>query len=214
LTGPTREAVRGTAVGIAVLACFALAWTGWGMSTGVPTSVATPLHAVTISCSVILVAGALLTYRWAGRIPAGASQATDRGRRIGHRFGLIVAAEFIGLATATWIVAVTGHPRLIPAIVCLGVGIHFFPLRRLFAVPIYDRTGAGLCLIAMATFVLAPATGRPALWTIVPGVGAALILYATCVLLLRDNIISTRHGRERSTPALVDSTTTATHLTP
>ena len=190
--GPTREQLRGGAVGIAVLAYFALAWTGWGASTGMPTAVEIPVISAAALCTLTLFGGAVFTYRRGASVPPGVHSA--QGRSIGRRFGVIVAAEFIGLAIIAWIPGVTGHPQLIPAIVCLGVGIHFFPLRRLFAVPIYDRTGTALCVIALATVVLAPVTGQPRLWTMLPGLGAALTLYITCALLLRGNTTGTRHA--------------------
>ena len=76
---------------------------------------------------------------------------------------------------------------MIPAVVCAGVGIHFIPLARLFHVPAYYVTAGALCLIAIATFAIAPATSTAALWTLLPGIGAALVLYATCGVLLRQS---------------------------
>jgi hypothetical protein len=46
----------------------------------------------------------------------------------------------------------------------------------------YHATAAAMCVLAVVTFALAPAD--PALWTLLPGVGSALTLYATCGLLL------------------------------
>ncbi|MGW0228475.1 hypothetical protein ACWDWO_09200 [Actinopolymorpha singaporensis] len=83
----------------------------------------------------------------------------------------------------------TGRPEVIAPVVCLGVGIHFFPLRRLFAVPLYDATGLALCAIAVATAIAAPLSGNAALWTLLPGVGAAITLYATGALLLRPSYL-------------------------
>lgn len=185
-TAPTvahfREELRGRAVGTAVLAYFALAWTGWGMSAGVPTAVEAPVTAISALCFLVLVGGAVVVYRRAASLPSGHD--TAQSRRISRRFGIIVAAEFIGLIILAGILAATGHSQLIPAVVCLGVGIHFFPLRRLFNVPIYDRTGAVLCAIAIATAPLATFAHQPALWTMLPGFGAALTLYTTSALLL------------------------------
>ena len=96
-----------------------------------------------------------------------------------------MAAEFIGLAVIARVLALLDRPELVPLIVCLGVGIHFFPLARLFHVPIYVRTGTALCAIAVVTVVLAPLLGMPALWTVVPGFGAALTLDVTAALLAR-----------------------------
>jgi hypothetical protein len=80
-----------------------------------------------------------------------------------------------------------GHAVVIPAVVSAGVGIHFIPLGRLFHVPVYYVTAAALCLIAVATFAIAPATSTEALWTLLPGIGAALVLYATCGVLLQQS---------------------------
>lgn len=193
VSGPAREERRGGAIGIAVLAYFSLAWTGWGMSTGVPTAVEVPVIAAAALCSLVLVAGAVRTYRQAAVLPSG--ELAGRGRSTDRRFGLVVAAEFIGLAVIARILVVTGHSQLIPTMVCLGVGIHFFPLSRLFTVRLYDRTGAALCLVALATAVLAPLTGQAALWTMLPGFGAALTLYATCALLVRGKTMRPRGAR-------------------
>lgn len=188
--GPSREAVRGGAVGTGVLAYFALAWTGWGMSTGVPTAVELPVIAAAAVCSVAILIAAVRRYRRAGALPAGGQPA--HGARINRRFGSIVAAEFIGLAVIARVLVVTGTSQLIPAMVCLGVGIHFFPLARLFHAPLYDRTGAALCLIALTAAVVTPLSGHAPLWTMVPGFGAAITLYVTCALLIRGNITGRR----------------------
>lgn len=177
----SRADLRGRAIGTINLALFALAWTSWGL-TGIGDSVAMPAIAAAVLCSVACVAGAILVFRRAAAAPG--SMDVARGRAVGRRFGAVVAAEFIGLAVIAWILGATGHSRLIPAVVCLGVGIHFFPLARLFAMPLYDRTGAALSLVAVATVVLAPLTGNATLWTLLPGIGAALVLYATCTSLL------------------------------
>ncbi|MGH3797414.1 MAG: hypothetical protein ACRDSP_21305 [Pseudonocardiaceae bacterium] len=152
------------------------------MSVGVPAAVEAPVIAVAGLCFLLLAGRAVLAYRRAASLPCGHD--VGRGRAIGRRFGIIVAAEFIGLFVVAAVLAVNGHPEPIPAVVCLGVGIHFFPLRRLFNVAIYDRTGMVLCLIAVATALLAPLTGTPTLWTMLPGIGAALTLYITGALLL------------------------------
>lgn len=121
-------------MGTVVLGYFALAWTGWGMSVGVPTPVKATVIATACLCFLVLVGRALATYRRAGSLPPGLDSRQRRG--VGRRFGIIVAAEFIGLDVAASVLSTSGHPEPIPAVVCLGVGIHFFPLRRLVNVAI------------------------------------------------------------------------------
>ncbi|HEY1485550.1 MAG TPA: hypothetical protein VGF84_05570 [Micromonosporaceae bacterium] len=121
--------------------------------------------------------------------PGGRSDAPDRAGSpdIGRRFGLIVAIEWIGLGVVAGLLGATGHAVAIPAVICFGVGLHFFPLARLFHVRIYVLTGILLCLIAVATLILAPLTSAGALWTALPGFGAAVVLYATIIALLRES---------------------------
>lgn len=145
------------------------------------------------SASTALIAASVLTYRRAASLPGGSRAA--RGRLVGRRFGLVVAAELLGLGVIARLLTATHHAQLTPAVICLGVGVHFFPLARLFAAPIYHRTGAALCLVAVLTAVLAPTTHHPVLWTALPGIGAAGVLYATCALLVHGYTAGTGHGR-------------------
>ncbi len=192
-TAPPRRIaeLRGRAFGVTILAFFAVAWTGWGTSNLLTGSASLIVMGLAVLASVGLATTAWHIARRA--IPAASTQentssgdGTDAGRDVGRRFGLIVAAEWVGLGIVAGILGGTGHAQVIPAVICLGVGTHFFPLARLFHVPVYYLTGAVLSLLAVATVILAPATSTPTLWTALPGIGAAVTLYATCVSLLSD----------------------------
>lgn len=181
-----RAELRGRASGMIVLAWFGLAWTGWGLSEGFGPGVEVPVLAAAGLCFAGLVAVAITLFRRARTYPAGDPvRGREIGRAVGWRFGLIVAAEFIGLFVVARVLAVLGATELVPLIVCLGVGVHFFPLARLFHVPVYVRTGVALCALAVLTAVLAPLLGAPVLWTALPGFGAALTLYVTAALVPR-----------------------------
>jgi hypothetical protein len=182
---PRIAEVRGRALGVTVLTFFALAWVGWGTGGHLPTG-----PQVIIIVLAALLSVALTTYAWrltrrlSPDIPSAGGDPA-RGDSPSRSFGLIVAAEWIGLFVVAAILGATGHAAVIPAVVCAGVGIHLIPLGRLFHLPAYYVTAGALCLIAIATFVIAPATSTAALWTLLPGVGAALILFATGGVLLR-----------------------------
>jgi len=187
---PPRSAeVRGRALGVTVLSFFALAWVGWGTGGHLPT-----IPQVIVAALAALLSVALTTYAW--RLPRRmrpdpqrADNTSDSGGSPSRSFGLIVAAEWIGLFVIAGILGATGHAAAIPAVVCAGVGVHFIPLARLFHVPAYYVTAGALCLIAIATFAIAPATSTAALWTLLPGLGSALVLYATCGVLLRHSAL-------------------------
>lgn len=181
-----RAELRGRASGMIVMAWFGLAWTGWGLSEGFGAGVEVPVLVVSGLCFAGLVAAAVVLFRRARTYPEGdPERGREIGRAIGWKFGVIVAAEFIGLGIIAWILGRFGATELVPVIVCLGVGVHFFPLARLFHVPVYVRTGAALCAFAALTAVLAPLLGAPVLWTALPGFGAALTLYVTAALVPR-----------------------------
>ncbi|MFD2078404.1 hypothetical protein SAMN05421678_11454 [Actinopolymorpha cephalotaxi] len=182
-TGLARPEVRGRAVGIVVMSFFAFGWTGWGLSTGVPAGVANVVRIVSALCLLSLLGWAILAFRRSASLHPGT---TDyQSRRVGRTFGIVVGAEFLGLFVVAAVLGRTGHPEVIAPVVCLGVGIHFFPLRRLFGVRLYDATGLAMCVTAIATAIVAPLSGNTALWTLLPGLGAAFTLYATGALLLR-----------------------------
>jgi len=196
-----RAELRGRASGVSILAFFALAWTGWG----------TGGHLPTVAQVVLMVAAAVFSAALAGiawhRVRAfeasvggaaeGAGDITDGGdrggsggdaagrRRISRRFAIVVGIEWIGLFILAGALGATGHEVVIPAVVALGVGLHFIPLARLFGVGVYHLTAVLMSLSAVAAMVLAPLVGRPALWTLLPGLGSAVVLYGTCVALLR-----------------------------
>ncbi|ARF58872.1 hypothetical protein [Streptomyces gilvosporeus] len=181
-TGRTRAELRGRAAGSGILAFFAFGWTGCGIS-ALPATVGLALLAVAGLTSATVAALAIRNARRAATAPAGGDPA--RGKATGRRFGLVVTAEWIGIFVAVRLLGTFGHTQLIPAAIALGVGIHFFPLARLFSLRAYHLTGTALCLIALATALLAPLAGTDALWTMLPGFGSALTLYATCTHLLR-----------------------------
>lgn len=172
---------RGRAVGASVLAVFAFAWTAWGLSAAAASAVRRPMLGAAALASLALVLGATSVFRRATSTPSG-EPATRPAT--GPRFGLVAGLQFAAIPVGSLLLARVGHSRVIPAFICFVVGLHFFPLRRLFGVTFYARTGTALCLVAFTTVLLAPLTGHPTLWTMIPGLGAAATLYATGAVLV------------------------------
>jgi hypothetical protein len=179
------RALRGRAVGVITLACFALGWTGVGV-TSLPGAVAASVAVAAAALSVLGVIGAVRVFR---RLAADSVHATHSDADVrpgGSRLvAAVVGAEFVGVLLLARLLPLTGHGDIVPVAVCLVVGVHFFPLARLFEVPLYLRTAVALCAVAAATAPCAVLTDRAELWTLVPGAGAAVSLYVTCAALLR-----------------------------
>jgi hypothetical protein len=77
--------------------------------------------------------------------------------------------------------------RFIPAVTALIVGIHFFPLARLFRVPVYYITGVLLSVLALVALLLGlPLAGpSPYNWSLFVGVGTTLVLWLTLLSITR-----------------------------
>lgn len=147
--------------------------------------------------AVLVVAG--LRLRRAGF--ASEARSSRRGAapahadRIRWRFRLVNVAQGLGIGIAVFACVRLRRPELIPAAGALVVGLHFFPLATLFRVPLYHATGAALCSVAVATpLVAAPLGAQTAAWQVVPGVGAAVILWATSAVLVVGGLGSIRRG--------------------
>ncbi|WP_051251225.1 DUF7010 family protein [Paenibacillus harenae] len=184
LTGVPGAAVRGTASGVFFMAVFGTLWAytgimglqGWGL----------PLLLIAaVAIGAALVFGGVYLIRSSRALPVQSAEADPRfGNRTRFRFNVIFAAEGIAIAIAIAICNAVRHTELIPLIIAIIVGVHFFPLAPLFKVGLYHVTGALLCLLSIVTWVFVPEKvlleGHEILtYMTVVGLGSALILWAT-----------------------------------
>ena len=102
-------------------------------------------------------------------------------RRRFNRVGMAQAAAIIATVAA---LVLGGRPTLVPAAVCLVVGLHFVPLTSLFDQPQFRWTAAGLCLVAALAGSL-HLWGRSTAAIVVAGCGAAVVLWATSLHVAR-----------------------------
>ena len=80
------------------------------------------------------------------------TRATERPRVRG-RFFWIVVLEVVGIALVNGAAIFTGNLSLLVPVDLIIVGVHFFPLAKLFDVPRYIALGAAFCLISVLTIV-------------------------------------------------------------
>lgn len=95
--------------------------------------------------------------------------------KTGMWFGIIFAWEGIGIGVASGILAGLGLADWIGVAIVIIVGLHFFPLARLFDIRTDYAIGAVLIVLGIATPLL---VSEPSTWFDVIGYGAALTLYA------------------------------------
>jgi len=135
-----------------------------------------------VATFAVLMTGAHRLRRSATMVPASPRPAGLAAMQ--RRFTVVIAAETVAIIAAGNILARSGHSRWIPAVICALVGLHFIPLARLFSIPLYYATATALCLVAGATMILGASHGPTGLWQLLPGFGAALVLWATSAGLL------------------------------
>lgn len=173
----TVEAPEGTER-IGAIACwaFGIAWAIWGI---------TGLSGGAVLAGVAVIAVALAGLSAVTAFRAGA---TSRPRRLPadwqRRYNLLVLAEFVIIFLASLALGRTGHAELIPAAICLVVGIHFFPLASIFDMPPYRWTAIALCVVAAIGAGLLGVTGA-ATGRAVVGLGAAAVLWVSAFWVTR-----------------------------
>ncbi|MBT3152315.1 hypothetical protein HTV45_15715 [Streptomyces sp. CHD11] len=161
--------------GTLVLAVFAMLWAFSGAS---GTGSATDVVPVTVEVAAVLVTvvAIYLGHReGAAPSPRTVSLPANWARGV----GIVNGAEVLAILAVIAATVGTGHPRLVPSAVALVVGLHFFPLARLYDQRQYRWTGALLSAVAVAGFALTAAGLPGESLRIVVGLGCALVLWAT-----------------------------------
>lgn len=160
--------------GSIIMSVFALVW-----AVGVPGFASAAVQFTVIVVALALtVATMALALRGNVRGPAdGSRRMPSDWRRRYNRVGLI---ETIAILVAVFGLIWSGLQELIPATVCLIVGIHFFPLARIFNQALYRWVGIALCVAAALGVGALMVTNAASVRAIV-GLCAAGILWITSV---------------------------------
>jgi len=188
----SRAETRGRAIGLLVFATAGPAWITWGTS-GLASAVTMPAIVLALAASVALYAGAVFLLRRAGSLPPNVDRAAVRtANRV---FVIVNVLQILAMVIGSRLLGASGNPEFIPALICLVLGIHFFPLARVFHMPLYARMATAQCVLAIDGAAAALLTRRHELATIVPAVGAGLTLFAAGFLLLRQTAALVRQAR-------------------
>ena len=102
--------------------------------------------------------------------------------RIGY--GLIVATEGAAISVGGPILGHFHRPELYGQWVGAVVGLHFFPLGKLFKLPLYYGTGAAISLAAFSSLLISPSPLR----SVLSAGGTGLALWITSVVILSENL--------------------------
>ena len=145
-------AVEGTATGMIMMAVFTTMWAGVAYS-----GMQAPYSYVLIifpALALYFAINAVKLFKSAKYHPALTDEADiARGKKQGKWFGIIFGAEGLGIFIAINLVVNLGYPDLTVSAVALVVGLHFYPLAKVFRRTIDYYLATWSTLIAILGFV-------------------------------------------------------------
>jgi hypothetical protein len=173
--------ILGLTIGALWLTAASAGFGSWGLvAIGTPTSYAT-LGVLLVVAAGMMVAGTTIV-KALGRSPGGFGQNSKEGRVIGRQFGWVLLTELVGIAAITaWCIHEHRFEWIAPLDI-LVVGLHFFPLARIFGVPRYNGMAVLFCVISLAALWVIPrgthTGGAPSLAAL-PSLGANVVALVT-----------------------------------
>jgi hypothetical protein len=174
--------MRGRAVGAIVCAGFGAYALYWCIQAAIQGEQRPWFGAIAVA-TAILVAWAIANLATLRHAPkAVLDKRLVRFYRIGYV--LIVAIEGAAISVGGPILAHFHRPELYGQWVGAVVGLHFFPLGKLFKVPLYYWTGAAISLAAFGALLI---SSNPLRSAITAG-GTGLALWITAVVILSENL--------------------------
>lgn len=171
--------VRGSVAGAAILTFFGSAWCIMALALW-------PAHPVWSipagsAATIALLALCVMRLRALRNIPSVDDPvARAKGKHAGVLFGIIFGIESGLIWLCATVLAGFGLSVWIPIAVAVIVGLHFFPLARVFEVPLYYWTGAISVLGVLGCSLIRDAGPR----LLCAGLAMGAVLWLTAALLL------------------------------
>lgn len=172
---PNANELRGRATGSIFFACFGVGWLFMALAAKNQISPSTVFGAML--GLVVLLLGAFTLMRAASRYPRA-----PRDAAMGRAFGWINAIQWIAVAVVAFSFAKLNIDAYVISAITAIVGLHMFPLARLFRYPVHYITGAVLVVWAAASAVYVPVDQMQG--TAALGTGVILWLSAAATLIL------------------------------
>jgi len=181
---PNANQLSGRAIGAIFGACFGTGWLFLGLAAKQMINPATVAGTMSGMVALLLTAAYLLRQakRWP-RVPNNPA--------MGRAFGWVNAIQWIAIAITAFTLGRLHLDAYIPSAVAVIVGLHMFPLARLFHYPLHYATGTVLVGWAVATALFVPVNemqGAAAL-------GTGIILWLSAVVTLTIGLRAAAGGR-------------------
>src|ERR1700753_2286716 len=168
-------AVKGIASGLCMMAFFTLMWAGIAFG-GLHDTAYWFVLMLFPAFAILFVINGIKLFRLAKYFPKLTSEADlAEEKRMGKWFGIIFGAEGLCIFVGINIVINLGYPDLVIPTIALVVGLHFFPLAKVFKRTIDYYLASWATLIAILGFVfILNKTMSPNLVIAFVGVGIAI----------------------------------------
>jgi hypothetical protein len=173
------ERLRGMLGGAIILTLFAAFWSIAALANW-STRPSWTIPAAVLTTIALLAASATRIGATRGIESLDDPIAEARGKRAGMWFGIIFGLEGGLIFLCSLVLAHVHLTDWIPIGIALIVGVHFFPLARVFEVPLYYGTG-GLCVLGV---LACTPIGDGGLRILFAGLTMAVVLWGSVVLIL------------------------------
>jgi hypothetical protein len=178
----------GLTAGAIWLIAISMVFVVWSLI-AIGTQTALLILIVSILLSVVFIAAGIRAIRGALKLPAGEAVQSPEEKKIWRRFIWVFGAEILAFSILNPIVGSAGKYELMPSLNLIIVGIHFFPLARIFRVPRYNVAGILFCSIPAVTLLAIPKQfeiGHTFAWYVVPSLGCGLTSIIIAAASLRE----------------------------
>lgn len=175
----SKPAPHNTSLGILYMMIFSILWLSNPLFSTDPVNIIAGIIIVAIELIVILPPYIKLL-----------RQAPDGANRLDNatntKFGLIGAAEAIGIVAVIALCNNLHTPNAISGAVAIIVGLHFIPLARLFKMGLYNYTGAAIVAIGVIGLMFVNQLFENSITMYFVPYLTALVLFATSLRILRE----------------------------
>ena len=171
--------LRSRATGVLAISVFGALWLLLGLAARETLSVGT--GALLAGALLGLLLPALALSRRAAALPGPAAD-PERARQVGRTFGLVNALQWAAIIVTAIALGRLHLDAYTPAAVTLIVGLHFFPLGRLFQYPQHHITGGVLVAWALGCLAFVP---RETLQSTTAFGTGAILWFSSAVTLVR-----------------------------
>jgi hypothetical protein len=164
-------------VGVGVISVFGALWFLLGLVASQRLSATTGV--LLAGATLVLVLLALALARRAAALPRSEVD-PERARQVKRVFGRVNAVQWVVISITAFVLGRLQLDAYIPAAVTLIVGLHFFPLGRLFRYPQHHITGIALVVWGVDCLALVPRGSLQA----TTGFGTGAILWVSALVTL------------------------------